>query len=30
MNLFENILNKAKVNFANPDPTQNLQFKALQ
>ena len=30
MNLFESILSKAKTNFANPDPTQNLQFKAIQ
>lgn len=29
MNLFENILAKVKTNFANQDPTQNLQYKAI-
>lgn len=27
--LFQNILNKAKSTFANQDPTQNLQYKAI-
>lgn len=28
-NLFDNILSKAKSTFANQDPTQNLQYKAI-
>ena len=30
MNLFQSILDKAKTNFVNPNPTQNFQYKALQ